>query len=340
PPPRPAEPPRRPPAAAAPAAPPRPPRVPPSRPPGPRARRRHPAYDAPIDITARLRPVGELPGPRPAGPWPPPPEHPAGTAGLPPHPVRTRRPIRTAAALACAVLGLGLIGGAATGSWLTGDSSADTATHTAYTEGRTLWHSLPVDVFFPRTLNGKGAGPGGADRVWTRIAVAPDGDCATSLDPLLARALEPVGCGRVLRATYTDATSSHVTTVGMVFTKGDIAAMRALKARFTTEGLAKRPDLMPRALRGPGTVAEHFGDRQRASWSISVLTDAPVVVFAVSGFADGRAVADPRPAAEARAKGATSAPAQSGLGHEAGGVAEGIEQALRGGLSTAMETSR
>ncbi|MFC5155799.1 hypothetical protein ACFPRH_29220 [Streptomyces amakusaensis] len=293
-----------------------------------------------MDITARLRPVGELPGPRPAGPWPPPPEHPAGTAGLPPHPVRTRRPIRTAAALACAVLGLGLIGGAATGSWLTGDSSADTATHTAYTEGRTLWHSLPVDVFFPRTLNGKGAGPGGADRVWTRIAVAPDGDCATSLDPLLARALEPVGCGRVLRATYTDATSSHVTTVGMVFTKGDIAAMRALKARFTTEGLAKRPDLMPRALRGPGTVAEHFGDRQRASWSISVLTDAPVVVFAVSGFADGRAVADPRPAAEARAKGATSAPAQSGLGHEAGGVAEGIEQALRGGLSTAMETSR
>ncbi|TXS77748.1 hypothetical protein [Streptomyces sp. sk2.1] len=33
------------------------------------------------------------------------------------------------------------------------------------------------------------AGPGGADRVWTRIAVAPDGGCAKALDPLLVRVL-------------------------------------------------------------------------------------------------------------------------------------------------------
>ncbi|MFF8954760.1 hypothetical protein [Streptomyces sp. NPDC014894] len=302
---------------------------------GERPPRRPAAYETPIDITARLRPVGELPGPRPADAWPPP-EHPAETTARL-RPVRARHPIRTAAALTCAVLGLGLIGGAATGSWLTGDSSADAAAHTAYSEGRTLWHSLPVDTFFPRTLDGEGAGPGGADRVWTRIVVAPDGDCATSLDPLLTRALEPVGCARVLRATYTDATSSHVTTVGLVFTKGDAQAMRALDTRFRAEGLDKRRDLMPRALRGPGTVAARFGDRQRASWRVSVLTDAPVVVFSVSGFADGRAVADPRPAAEAQAKGATSAPAQSGLGHEAEGIADGVERGLRRSLSTAME---
>ncbi|MER5770560.1 hypothetical protein [Streptomyces sp. NPDC001985] len=263
-------------------------------------------------------------------------EHPAGTTARL-RPVRARRPIRTAAALACVVLGLGLIGGAATGSWLTGDSSADTTAQTAYTEGRTLWYSLPVDTLFPRTVHGRGAGPGGADRVWTRVAVAPDGSCAESLDPLLVRALQPVGCTRVLRATYTDATSSHVTTVGMVFTKGGAASMHALESRFTTERLAERADLMPRAFPAPGTVAARFGERQRASWSIDVLTDAPVVVYAVSGFADGRAVTDPRPAGEARAKGATSAPAQAGLGHEAKGLSDGIESALRASLGTAAE---
>ncbi|MFF3460268.1 hypothetical protein ACFYXH_39495 [Streptomyces sp. NPDC002730] len=252
-------------------------------------------------------------------------------------PVRTRHPGRTLGAVACVVLGLGLIGGAATGSWLTGDSNADPAARTGYTEARTLWHSVPVDTLFPRTLNGDGAGPGGADRVWTRIAVAPDGGCATALDPLLLKTLQPVGCTRVLRATYTDATTSSVTTVGMIFTEADVKAMNALAARFTSEGLDERPDLMPRTLPAKSTVADGFGNGQRASWTVSVLTDAPVVVYAVSGFADGRAVTDPQPADEAKAEGATSAPAQAGLGHEAKGIADRIEAGLRKTVRTATE---
>ncbi|MFF3247785.1 hypothetical protein ACFYWY_29610 [Streptomyces sp. NPDC002870] len=265
-----------------------------------------------------------------------PPESPAEmTTRL--RPVRTRHPARTLGAVACVVLGLGLIGGAVTGSWLTGDSSADAAARTGYTETRTLWHSVPVDTLFPRTLRGEGAGPGGADRAWTRIAVAPDGGCAGALDPLLVRTLQPVGCARVLRATYADATSSSVTTVGLIFTEADAAAMHTLASRFTAEGLDERPDLMPRTLPAEGTVAAGFGDRQRASWTVNVLTEAPVVVYAVSGFADGRTVSDPQPADEARARGATSAPAQAGLGHEAKGIADRIQRVLRRTVSTATE---
>ncbi|MDF6022134.1 hypothetical protein [Streptomyces sp. JH34] len=244
-------------------------------------------------------------------------------------PVKARNPARTVAAAACAVLGLGLVGGAVTGSWLTGDSAAEPGADSAYTVGRSAWHDVPVDTLFPRTLKGDGAGPGATDRVWTRVAVAGDAGCAAGLDPLLLRTLRPVGCERLVRATYTDATRSSVTTVGMVFTEGDTEAMGALDTRFTTQHLAARADLMPRTYPAAGTVAAGFGEPQRASWTVHVLTEVPVVVFAVSGFADGRTVAEPQPAAEAMAAGATTAVAQAGLGHEAKGLADRVERTLR-----------
>ncbi|MFI5873220.1 hypothetical protein ACIBAH_12370 [Streptomyces sp. NPDC051445] len=235
---------------------------------------------------------------------------------------------RAAAAAVCVVLGMGLIGGAVTGSWLAGDS-ADAAERSTYATAGGLWHNVPVDQLFPPTVDGQGAGPGGADRTWTRIAVAPDGGCADAFDPLLRRALAPVGCRRLLRATYTDATQSYVTTVGLLFTTADAAAMRALDTRFAKEGLAARADLVPKPYAAKGTVAAAFGDKQRAAWTVSVLTDAPVVVYSVSGWADGRAVDTPQPAPAATATGATTAPAQAGLGNEAQGLADRIERGLR-----------
>lgn len=255
-------------------------------------------------------------------------------------PVPGRRPGRTAAAVTCVVLGLGLIGGAVTGSWLTGDSTADAASGNGYAPLRTLWHSTPVDTFFPRTLKGDGAGPGGADRTWTRVAVSPDTGCAAALDPLLLKTLRPVGCERVLRATYADATSSTVTTVGLVFTEGEPSAMEALDTRFTDEKLGERTDLMPRAHPVKGTIAAGFGDAQRASWTVNVLTEAPVVVYAVSGFADGRRIPDPQPVSKATADRAKTAAAQSGLGHDAKGVADRVERGLRTTVSTATEKPR
>lgn len=270
--------------------------------------------------------------PRPA--VPPRPTDPPG-AGSGEHRARSR----TVAAAVSLVLGLGLLVGAAAGSWL-GDSpgAAPTAADT-YAKARAAWHSVPVDDFFPRTLRGEGQGPGGSDRLWTRIAVAPDSSCGGGFDPLLAKALSPVGCERLLRATYTDATSTSVTTVGLLITSADPAGMKALRDRFTDDKLDERTDLMPRPYARKGTAAARFGDDQRASWRIRVLTDAPAVLYAVSGFADGRKVTDPQSAGEATRRGATSAPAQSGLGNDARGIADATEDAFRHALSKAPEAS-
>ena len=299
--------------------------------------------EGPSETTRRLRPVREEAAPDNKAPRVP---DPALSWSAPVSPVSPVSPVverpvvsfaeperaarrfggrggaRVAAVAACLVLGFGLVGGAVTGSWLVGDSQA-AGSRDSFVAARSIWHSVPVDQLFPTTVAGQGAGPGGADRTWTRIAVAPDSGCKGAFDPLLRKALAPVGCQRLLRATYTDATQTYVTTVGLLFTKADASAMASLAKRFTEEELDRRTDLMPRPY-GPG-----FENDMRASWTVSVLTDAPVIVYAVSGWRDGRGVDQPQPAEEAMETGATTAPAQAGLGHEAQGLADRIERALR-----------
>ncbi|MFE8940325.1 hypothetical protein ACFYNX_22910 [Streptomyces sp. NPDC007872] len=253
--------------------------------------------EAPVETTTRLRPVRDR-----------------GSAG------------RTAAVAACAVLGFGLIGGALAGVWLAASEPGKRAEPAGYAEARELWHNAPVDTLFPRTLDGPHTGPGAAGRTWTRIVVAPDAPCSSAvLAERLLAAVEPLGCERVLRATYTDATASSVITVGLVFTRADATAQRALGRGLT----ARLGQDVPPALPGPATVAARFGDRQRASWWTSAPADLPVVVTAVSGFADGRTVDAPQPADRATAEGRTDAVAQSGLGHEAKGITERLERLLR-----------
>ncbi|MFF5961362.1 hypothetical protein [Streptomyces luteogriseus] len=253
-----------------------------------------------------------------------------------PRPLGRRGASQAAAAAVCLVLGLGLISGAVTGSWLVGGSGDEGAPSTFAAAG-SLWHSVPVDQLFPPTVQGRGAGPGGADRTWTRIAVAPDSDCKDAFDPLLRKALAPVGCERLLRATYTDATESYVTTVGLLFTTADAPGMTALANRFRKERLDRRSDLMPLPYAAKGTPAAGFGAPQRASWTVSVLTEAPVVVYAVSGWADGRTVDDPQPAGDAVEADATTAVAQAGLGNEAQGLADRVERDFRRNVRSASE---
>jgi hypothetical protein len=104
--------------------------------------------------------------------------------------------------------------------------------------------------------------------------------------------------------------------------------MKDLHRRFAEEHLATRHDMMPRTFAVRGTVAADFSDAQRASWSIRVLTDVPAVVYTVTGFADGRPVSDPQPAAKAVRKGETSAAAQAGLGNDAAGIADLTQRVL------------
>ncbi|CAL9386724.1 hypothetical protein SUDANB21_01181 [Streptomyces sp. enrichment culture] len=326
--------------------------APPSAPPAPSVPPRpahRPRTEAPAETrsetTTRLRPVPAEPDPALSWSAPMSPGgvpgagRPAVTFGEPdsrPRPFARRTRGQVVAAAVCLVLGTGLIGGAVTGAWLA-DGPEGPGTRHAFAVAGDLWHEVPVDQLFPPTVQGRGAGPGEADRVWTRIAVAPDSGCKGAFDALLSRALAPVGCERLLRATYTDATQSHVTTVGLLFTEADAPGMEALARRFDRERLDRRSDLMPMPYGAKGTAAEGFGPEQRASWAISVLTDAPVVVYAVSGWADGRPVDEPQPAEDAMQPGATSAPAQAGLGHEARGLADRFERALRQRAGTPTE---
>lgn len=296
------------------------------------------AADVPVvETTTRLRPVRDT-GPPVAYPYyTAPPETPNETTTRL-RPVRERRVGRVVAAGACLVLGLGLVGGAVAGVVLARQGGVGNQQPPGYAEARTAWHSTPVDTLFPRTVKGTSLGPGAADRVWNRLTVAPDAPCsATVLPAALVTTLQPAGCVRVVRATYTDATATNVITVGLVFTDADATAMRTLAGQLTTGGRDKRADHMPHALPAPGTPAARFGDPQRASWHLAAVPELPVLVYAVSGFADGRPVTAPQPAAEAMRPDQTTVPAQAGLGHEAKGLAVRIERGLRMTVSAATK---
>ncbi len=225
-------------------------------------------------------------------------------------------PRRTLAAALCAVLGIALLGGAALTGWAEHHAAhRPLSADAAYRRAGSLWHTAPVDTLFPPVLAGPDTGPGGADRTWTRVALAPDSECGPALPPDWRAALTPTGCTRVLRATYADATRSSLVAVGMVFTPADTEA---------------EADTMA-SLRGhlPAPPAYGFGDGRRAAWTASVLPDAPVVVYTVSAFADGRVFSAPVPAEDAVRKDATGAVAQAGLGHAAKAVAERVEHTVR-----------
>jgi hypothetical protein len=234
--------------------------------------------------------------------------------------------VRLVSAVLCLMLGAGLLGGAAVGSWLSGDVSEEAAAERRFEELRSLWRELPVDELFPPEVDGEGAGPGGADRTWIRIAVAPDGDCEDAFDSELSEVLAPTGCQRLLRASYADDTGTSVTTVGLLFTRADEAEMAQLRRRFADGEFAERTDLLPRHYLPQD--AERI-PVPRSAWSVRVLTDVPVVAYAVTGFADGRTTGDPQPAALATEAGAETVAALAGLGHEAEGIADRIERRLR-----------
>ncbi|MEV0412315.1 hypothetical protein AB0I68_16290 [Streptomyces sp. NPDC050448] len=219
---------------------------------------------------------------------------------------------RAVAAALCALLGVGLVGGGGISGWAEQRAAHRPLTaDAAYRKAGSLWRSTPVDTLFPPVLDGADAGPGGADRTWTRVALAPDADCGPSLAPDWQAALAATGCTRVLRATYTDATRSSLVTVGMVFTPADAPGMSALRGHL------------------PAPPGYGFADSKRAAWTASVLSEAPVVVYTVSAFTDGRTLDAPRPAEDVMRKDATGAVAQAGLGHEAKGVADRVQRAVR-----------
>ncbi|MEU9803930.1 hypothetical protein [Streptomyces sp. NPDC051000] len=228
-----------------------------------------------------------------------------------PDPPPRRGPARVVAAVLSGVLGAGLVGGAAITAWNEHRAAhPPVAPDAAYRKAATLWRDAPVDRLFPPALDGRDVGPDGADRSWTRIALAPDVDCPAALDATWRATLADTGCARVLRATYIDSTRSSLIAVGLVFTTADSATMAGFRDRMT----------LPHAF--------GFSDSRRAAWTANPVSGAPAILYTVSAFADGRAPDAPRPAEEAVRQDATGVVAESGLGHDAKAVAAEVGRAV------------
>ena len=158
------------------------------------------------------------------------------------------------------------------------------------------WRAIPKSRIFPMVVKYR---LGGAQFLTTgaltltarRLEIAPQATCAgvAGADHKVVALLESGGCQAILRATYTDATSSLALTVGVAVMRNPAAALAAdrflTKARSGSRGaLSKRIVLRPLAVRGTPAAAFGLGQRQ-LSW---VAEAGPYLIEATVGFADGR----------------------------------------------------
>ncbi|NYI04010.1 hypothetical protein [Allostreptomyces psammosilenae] len=272
--------------------------------------------------------------PRPAPPAAPPPAPAEAAPPAAPAPRRpTRRRLRPAAAWLCVVTGLGLLAGSVVGGvWVAERRPEPPAVPPAVAEfenAADVWRNVPVDQLFPPAPHGEGAGRGRADRDWIRLGVRDDADCLTPLGAAWQELLADVGCSRLLRASYTDTARSVVTTVGVLITDADQSAAWALQREWHERGRDADTALLPPTLPVAESVATAFGPSQRASWVVELYADRPWVVYAVSGFADGRAVPEAVPADDALAPEDRSAVAESGIAHQTRALADLVGETFR-----------
>ncbi len=164
------------------------------------------------------------------------------------------------------------------------------------------WRTMPKTKLFPARVRYALTGPqvgltGSLSLTARRLGIARQEGCAKAAgvgrQALLM--LRHDGCQALLRATYTDATSSLVLTVGVAVLRGEGSAQSA--ARYLTGGTAltdgavasqgavtKHEVLSP--VQVPGTPAAEFSRRQRQlGW---VVGSGSYLVMATAGFADGR----------------------------------------------------
>jgi hypothetical protein len=120
------------------------------------------------------------------------------------------------------------------------------------------------------------------------VGIAPRAGCAAALDPAMASALGRLGCVTVLRATYLDASGTLAATVGIVVMRSAAAASTAAVA---PDGVPGSPPANAgvRTFSLPGTVADLFGNPQRAVFS-TVTSVGPYVFLYASGYTDGRVI--------------------------------------------------
>jgi hypothetical protein len=157
------------------------------------------------------------------------------------------------------------------------------------------WRTTKKTQIFPALiryqLSGESLGAAGSLSLTARrLAIARQATCASvagakSVLPLFQR----VGCKALLRATYTDQTSSFVVTVGVAVLGSEASAIMASRTLTrqpgTGQGAVARMVVL-RPLPVPGSPAADFGIRQRQlSW---VAGSGSYLVVATVGYADGR----------------------------------------------------
>lgn len=233
----------------------------------------------------------------------------------------------TPAQWVCLALGGVLLTAAVVTNWGTHGTETrhETSDQRRFRTARQLWHTVDVDGLFPRTLATPHAGAGETARRWVRLRTAPrrvpdntpgttssgtsgtppgaagqassKTGCSRALPQDLRQRLSSAGCLRAFRASYTDTTRSQVVTVGVVVTRADPGTARRLATRWRNRHDGLRRSLTPLPLRVSGTPARDFDSAAVASWDVCVPPDLPLLTWAVSGFADGRTVRHPVPAA-------------------------------------------
>jgi len=158
------------------------------------------------------------------------------------------------------------------------------------------WRTTPKTKLFPArvrySLTGPQLGlPGSLSLTARRLGIARRASCVkvAGVGPMARLILRHDGCQALLRATYTDATSSLVLTVGVAVLRDEESAQSA--AQYLTGGIAAGQGAITRhqvlsPVRVPGTPAAAFSARQRQlGW---VMGAGSYLVMATAGFADGR----------------------------------------------------
>ena len=146
------------------------------------------------------------------------------------------------------------------------------------------------------------------------------------------RRCAPAGCVRLLRATYTDVTSSAVTTVGLLFTKADAAAMRGAARALRGHRTPRQPHRSDAPSRTPrrGTVAAGFGDRQRASWTVVLAADRPSSSTRSAASPTAATSTSPSPPPTPSPRAPPAPPAQAGLATTPQALADAVGGRARG----------
>jgi hypothetical protein len=158
------------------------------------------------------------------------------------------------------------------------------------------WRVTPKTSIFPfrirYKLSGDQLGSSGALTLTARrLEIARQASCTrgTAAEVAVIRLLEQRGCEAMLRATYTDASSSLVLTVGVAVLRDRASAATAAGylTRNSAAGVgAVTVQSVLRPVSVAGTPAAAFGVRQRQiSWAVSA---GPYLVVTTVGYADGR----------------------------------------------------